>query len=196
MATKAVRCRLALCVGLVTQGAIGDFFVSRVAESTGEIGMLAGLALEFLALLRMARQTWFCNVPLDFKRQRFVRVGMAGETRLQLVMGFAGVAHGARRNCVCPQRRMFDVTVDAPHGRLVEAAVPLDSRWLFLVALYAVGIPQGRRWRLRSSQGCHGYRKKKCDQGPCERKNFAFHSSPHLPQIVGGRRFLMNDPRK
>jgi len=63
--SQTIRCCLTLSVWFVTQGAVGNFSVGCVTESTGYLCVFAWIVLKFLALFRVTGQTGCGDVVIE-----------------------------------------------------------------------------------------------------------------------------------
>ena len=92
MTGKTVGHDLALGMGLVTPGAIGNLAMLLMTEVTGLLGVLARILGKLLALLLMAGQTFLDPLTLKYDTQGVMGINMTAETIVQGKVGFiAGV---------------------------------------------------------------------------------------------------------
>ncbi len=139
MASEAVRGHLALSMGFMTLGTIGDLAVYFMTERTGLLGMCAFIIGKVLARALMTGKARLFYIIGKMQGKRLMGVGVAGKTVLQFKMGPALMTHGAFRNDILPPGRMLTMAVKTCHLCLVPPSVAGDGSRLILVAFYAVG---------------------------------------------------------
>ena len=123
MATQTVTGHLALCVGFMTTGTIGDLAVYFMAERTGLLGMGTFIIDKILPGFFMAGKAGLFYIIGKIQGKRLMGVGMTGKTILQFKVGPALMAHGAFRYDIFTPGRMLPMTIEAGNCCLVHAAV-------------------------------------------------------------------------
>jgi len=119
--------------------------------------MRTGIIVEFLSLLVMAGQAGTGYIFGKIQIERLMRIGVAGQAIVKLIVRFAFMAHGTLRNYFSSRRSMLNMAVLAGDFGTVLAAAGINCRRLLLVTFHTIaGRECGRLFsKGRKSKECH-----------------------------------------
>ena len=138
MAAKTVTDHLALGMGFMTLGTIGNLAVYLMTERTGLLCMGALIIDEVLTGSFMTGEARFFYVISKLQVKRLMGIGVAGKAVFQFKVGLSLMTHGTLRNDVLTPGWMFCVTVKTGNCCLVFAAIIGDRGGCILVTFYTV----------------------------------------------------------